>query len=63
MPTDLPSLDARIEEYIAPAFDLFNNSHLNWSLDHYSDTDYLKEPHVMVLKIVQKAVSIGTYEN
>ncbi len=35
MSTDLPSPYAPIEEYIAPAFDQFNISHLNQSLDHY----------------------------
>ncbi len=35
MPSDLPSSYARIEEYIAPAFDQFNISHLNQPLDHY----------------------------
>ncbi len=36
-PTDLPSPYARIEEYIAPAFDEFNILQLNQSLDHYSE--------------------------
>ncbi len=35
LPTDLPFFYTRIEEYIAPAFDQFNISHLNQSLDHY----------------------------
>ncbi len=33
--TDLPFFYTRIEEYIAPAFEQFNASHLNQSLDHY----------------------------
>ncbi len=37
LPTNLSSFVTRIEEYIAPAFDWFNTSHLNKSLDHYPE--------------------------
>ncbi len=56
LPTELPFFYTRIEEYIAPAFDQFKISHLNQSLGHYAGEN-------MVQRIVQRAVSIGTYEN
>ncbi len=62
MSTDLPSPYARIEEYIAPAFDEFNILQLNQPLDHYSDW-IISQQHATVLRIVQRATEIGTYEN
>ncbi len=63
MPTDLPSAYTRNEEYTAPTLDYSSTPHL-W-ISHWIIilNGLFKKQHATVLRIVQKPVPIGTYDN
>ncbi len=63
LPTDLPFFYTRIEEYILPPLSTSSTSRIR--ISHWITilNGLFVEQHAAVQGIVQRAVSIGTYEN